>query len=52
MRQTMMLIYVRVPVSREELKAQFSKFPEEAFPAAIKKLLLKGLIKIEDDKLV
>ena len=51
MRQAMMMIYVRVPVRREEFKAKFGKFPEVAFPAAIEKLLLKGLIKIEDGKI-
>ena len=51
MRSAMMLIYVRVPVDREEFKAQFGKFPEEAFPEAIDKLKRKGLIKVEDDKI-
>ena len=51
MRTAMMLIYVRVPVDREEFKAQFGKFPEEAFPDAIDKLLNFGLIKVEDGKI-
>ncbi len=51
MRTAMMLIYVRVPVDREEFKAQFGKFPEEAFPDAIDKLLHFGLIKVEDGKI-
>ena len=51
MRTAMMLIYVRVPVDREEFKAQFGKFPEEAFPDAINKLLNFGLIKVEDGKI-
>ena len=38
MRNAMMLIYVRVPIDREEFKVQFGKFPEEAFPKAIDKL--------------
>ena len=51
MRTAMMLIYVRVPVDREEFKAQFGKFPEEAFPDAIDKLQRNGLIKVEDGKI-
>ena len=51
MRTAMMLIYVRVPVDREEFKAQFGKFPEEAFPEAISKLKRNGLIKVEDGKI-
>lgn len=51
MRKAMMLIYVRVPVDRREFKAQFGKFPEEAFPKAIDKLQRKGLIKVENDKI-
>jgi|WetSurMetagenome_2_1015567.scaffolds.fasta_scaffold195000_1 oxygen-independent coproporphyrinogen III oxidase len=51
MRTAMMLIYVRVPVDREEFKAQFGKFPEQAFPDAIGKLLCLGLIKVEGGKI-
>ena len=51
MRTAMMLIYVRVPVDREEFKAQFRKFPEEAFPDAIDKLQRNGLIKVHDGKI-
>ena len=51
MRTAMMLIYVRVPVDREEFKAQFGKFPEEAFPEAISKLKRNGLIKVENGKI-
>jgi oxygen-independent coproporphyrinogen III oxidase len=51
MRTAMMLIYVRVPVNREEFKGKFGKFPEEAFPDAIDKLQRKGLIKVQDDKI-
>jgi oxygen-independent coproporphyrinogen III oxidase len=51
MRTAMMLIYVRVPVNREEFKAQFGMFPEQAFPDAIGKLLSLGLIKVEDGKI-
>ena len=51
MRTAMMLIYVRVPVDREEFKAQSGKFPEEAFPDAIDKLQRNGLIKVEDGKI-
>jgi len=49
MRKAMMLIYIRVPLDRKKFKAQFGKFPEEAFPNAIKRLLQKGLIEVEDD---
>jgi coproporphyrinogen III oxidase-like Fe-S oxidoreductase len=51
MRSAMMIIYVRVPVDREEFKAQFGKFPEEAFPKAIDKLQHYGLIKLDDNKI-
>jgi coproporphyrinogen III oxidase-like Fe-S oxidoreductase len=51
MRKAMMLIYIRVPVDREAFKARFGKFPEEAFPDAIKKLQQKRLIKIADGKI-
>jgi coproporphyrinogen III oxidase-like Fe-S oxidoreductase len=51
MRKAMMLIYIRVPVDREAFKAQFGKFPEEAFPNAIKKLQRKRLIEITDGKI-
>jgi coproporphyrinogen III oxidase-like Fe-S oxidoreductase len=51
MRKAMMLIYLRVPVDREKFKAQFGKFPEEAFPDAIRTLQQKRLIEIADDKI-
>jgi coproporphyrinogen III oxidase-like Fe-S oxidoreductase len=51
MREAMMLIYVRVPVDREEFKAKFGRFPEEAFPKALGKLEQKKLIKLEDGKI-
>ena len=51
MQKAMMLIYVRVPVDREEFKAQFGKFPEEAFPIAIDKLQRNGLIRVENGKI-
>ncbi len=50
-RKAMMLIYVRVPVDREEFKAQFGVFPEEAFPEQLKKLQQKGLIEVRDNKI-
>lgn len=48
MRKVMMLIYIRVPVDRAAFKAQFGKFPEEAFPEAISKLQSNGMIKIDN----
>ena len=51
MRNAIMLIYVRVPVDRQKFKGQFGKFPEEAFPDAIKRLHEKQLIEITDDKI-
>jgi coproporphyrinogen III oxidase-like Fe-S oxidoreductase len=51
MRSAMMMIYIRVPVDREEFKTQFGKFPEEAFPKALDKLKHNRLIKIEDNKI-
>ena len=44
MRKAMMMLYVRVPVNREEFKAKFGKFPEEAFPKTLEELQRKGLI--------
>jgi len=51
MRTAMMLLYVRVPVDRKDFKAKFGKFPEEAFPDALKRLQEKDLIEIRDDKI-
>jgi len=51
MRKAMMLIYVRVPVDRERFKTTFGKFPEEAFPDALKSLKQKGLIEVNDNKI-
>ncbi|MCW4044589.1 MAG: radical SAM protein [Candidatus Bathyarchaeota archaeon] len=51
MRKAMMLIYLRVPVEREEFKMQFGKFPEEAFPDALRRLQEKQLIEIADGKI-
>jgi len=50
-RKAMMLIYVRVPVDRDEFKLQFGMFPEEAFPEQLKKLQQKGLIEVRDNKI-
>jgi len=51
MRKAMMLIYIRVPVDREKFKLEFGKFPEEAFPDALRKLQEKRLIEIKDGKI-
>ena len=51
MRKAMMLIYIRVPVDREKFKMQFGKFPEEAFPDALRKLQEQRLIEITDGKI-
>jgi coproporphyrinogen III oxidase-like Fe-S oxidoreductase len=51
MRKAMMLIYIRVPVDREKFKTRFGKFPEEAFPDAIRKLHRKSLIETRDGKI-
>ena len=51
MRKAMMLIYIRVPVDRENFRASYGKFPEEAFPNAINKLKSKGLIEEKDGKI-
>jgi oxygen-independent coproporphyrinogen-3 oxidase len=51
MRKAMMLIYIRVPVEREKFRAQFGKYPEEAFPDAIEKLQQNGLIMVNDGKI-
>ena len=51
MRQAMMMLYVRVPVSRKEFKAKFGNFPEETFPKALDELRSKGLIVEENDEI-
>ena len=51
MQKAMMLIYVRVPVDRDEFKTKFGLFPEEAFPEQILKLQQKGLVEIKDNKI-
>lgn len=51
MKKAMMLIYIRVPVERDDFRSQFGKFPEEAFPKAIATLKQKGLIDDKDGKI-
>jgi oxygen-independent coproporphyrinogen-3 oxidase len=51
MRKAMMLIYIRTSVDREEFKAKFGKFPEQAFPEAISRLQKKNLIEVKDGKI-
>ena len=51
MRKAMMLIYIRIPVDRENFRASFGRFPEEVFPNEIKKLKNKGLIETKDGKI-
>ncbi len=46
-----MLIYVREHVDRDEFKAEFGVFPEEAFPEQLAKLQQKGLIENRDNKI-
>jgi coproporphyrinogen III oxidase-like Fe-S oxidoreductase len=51
MLRTMMQLYIRAPVDREKFKVQFGKFPEEAFPTALKELQRKGLLETRDSKI-
>lgn len=51
MRKAMMLIYIRTSVDRYKFKAQFGKFPEEAFPDAISKLQRQNLIEISEGRI-
>ena len=51
MRKAMMLIYIRIPVDRENFRASFGRFTEEVFPNEIKKLKKQGLIKTKDGKI-
>lgn len=51
MRKAIMLIYIRNPIDWEEFNAKFGKFPEEAFPDAIKRLQEKQPIEIRDHKI-
>jgi len=48
MRKAMMLIYIRVPVNREQFKKDHGKFPEEIFPEALKRLSNMGLIETQN----
>ena len=51
MRKAMMLMYIRNPVDRSEFKTRFGKFPEEAFPDAISRLLQRGLIEVKENRI-
>ncbi len=51
MRETMMMIYVRVPVNRKGFKAKYGMYPEEAFPKALDELRSKGLIVEENGEI-
>jgi oxygen-independent coproporphyrinogen III oxidase len=51
MRKAMMMIYVRARVNRNRFKAEFGRFPEEAFPKALEELRRKGLIVEENDEI-
>ena len=51
MKKAMMLIYVRVPVERDDFRNKFGIFPEDAFPRAIATLKQKGLIDDKDGKI-
>ena len=51
MRKAMMLIYIRIPLDREEFKADFGIFPEEAFPDTVNRLKKTGLIETRDGRL-
>ena len=50
-RQTMMMLYVHVPVSVKEFKTRFGKTPDEFFPKAMQELRDKGLIVECDDQI-
>jgi coproporphyrinogen III oxidase-like Fe-S oxidoreductase len=51
MRKAMMLIYIRACVDKKNFRDEFGKFPEEAFPDAIKSLRQKGLIEVTDKEI-
>lgn len=51
MKRRMMDIYLRLPVDRDEFKATFGKFPQEAFPDTLEKLKKKNLIEEVDGKI-
>jgi coproporphyrinogen III oxidase-like Fe-S oxidoreductase len=48
MGKVMTRLFVRQPVDRFKFKEEFGVFPEEAFPEAVKKLVNKGLIQVDD----
>ena len=51
MRKAMMLIYIRIPVDRENFRAKFGSYPEEVFPNEINKLKRDGLIEVRNGKI-
>ena len=51
MRKAMMLIYIRVPVDRENFRANFGRYPEEVFPNEINKLKRDGLIEVREGQI-
>jgi oxygen-independent coproporphyrinogen-3 oxidase len=51
MRKAMMLVYIRVPVDREQFRVKFGKSPEDVFPNTISKLMNKGLIEERNGKI-
>jgi coproporphyrinogen III oxidase-like Fe-S oxidoreductase len=44
MHQAIMMLYVRVPINRDNFKAKFGVFPEDAYPKAFEELWRKDLI--------
>jgi len=48
MNQAIMMLYVRVPINRENFKAKFGLLPEEAYPKAFEELRRKDLITERD----
>lgn len=51
MKKAMMMLYVRVPVNRDDFKLKFGVYPEDAFPHAVSTLINKGLVKQENGEL-
>jgi len=52
MRKTMMRLYIRLAVDKDKFRERFGKLPEDVFPEAINKLRGKGLIEVDDRKII
>jgi len=50
-KKVMERLYLRLPVNKAEFKEKFGRFPDEVFPAEVKRLEEKGLIEVTDNEI-